>query len=181
MPGVALVDTRIVKDVMLPLASEPDPVDGPASSRFPRRGDRASNDLHLRAGAARPAADDEAVILEQIRRRATVSQPGDALPVDDQWPAAIDRASVGIALSPEYVLAMSGRDMAPDNRRFVVLWMRRSAVAPAFRMEGAFNDVVLRARAGSLVPPSSKPSIASSRRTAASTRSPARSSCRTTR
>jgi putative ABC transport system permease protein len=55
---------------------------------------------------------------------------------------------VGIALSPEYVLAMSGREMIADNGRFAVLWMLRSAVAPAFRMEGAFNDVVVRLEPG---------------------------------
>jgi putative ABC transport system permease protein len=47
---------------------------------------------------------------------------------------------------------MSGREMIPDNRRFVVLWMPRSAVAPAFRMEGAFNDAALRLEPGASLP-----------------------------
>jgi len=32
----------------------------------------------------------------------------------------------------------------PDDRRYGVLWMNRTALAPAFQMEGAFNDVSLR-------------------------------------
>ncbi len=47
---------------------------------------------------------------------------------------------------------MSGRDLVPDPRRFAVLWMRRGAVASAFRMEGAFNDAALRPRARASLP-----------------------------
>jgi putative ABC transport system permease protein len=144
LPGVALVDTRIVKEVMVPLASERDPVTGRIVS-LPDTGSPPLNSLYLRAGRM-PTGDDEAVVLEQFAIAHDL-KPGAKLPVVINGRLrTID--VVGIALSPEYVLAMSGRELAPDNRRFVVLWMRRSAVAPAFRMEGAFNDVVLRVEPG---------------------------------
>jgi hypothetical protein len=47
---------------------------------------------------------------------------------------------------------MSGREVIVGNSRFVVLWMLRGAVAPAFRVEGAFNDVVLRLEPGASPP-----------------------------
>lgn len=144
IPGVALVDTRIVKEVMLPLASEPDPVIGRIVS-IPDVGEPALNRLSLRSGRL-PTDDDEAVILEQFALAQHV-EPGGTLPVLINGRLRTIRVT-GIALSPEYVMAMSGREMAPDNSRFVVLWMRRAAVAPAFRMEGAFNDVALRLEPG---------------------------------
>jgi putative ABC transport system permease protein len=58
---------------------------------------------------------------------------------------------VGIALSPEYVMAVGGsaaQEFAPDDRRFAVLWMDRDVIAPAFDMKGAFDDVSLRLQPG---------------------------------
>lgn len=148
LPGVALVDTRVVEEVMLPLAGEPDPVTGRIVS-LPDTGRPPLNELHLRAGRM-PEADDEAVILEQFAAAHELA-PGARLPVVINGRLRQIRVT-GIALSPEYVLAMSGREMIPDNRRFVVLWMRRGAVSPAFRMEGAFNDAALRLEPGASLP-----------------------------
>jgi len=144
IPGVALVDTRIVEEVMLPIPSEPDPVIGRIVT-IPDEGEPALNRLYLRSGRM-PSSDDEAVILEQFAIAHDMGEGG-TLPVLVNGRLRTIRVT-GVALSPEYVLAMSGREMAPDNRRFVVLWMRRAAVAPAFRMEGAFNDVALRLEPG---------------------------------
>ncbi len=144
LPGVAIVYTRIAEDVMVPLPGEPDPITGRIVS-LPETGRPPLGDLYLRAGRL-PAADDEAAILEQFATAHDL-KPGSQLPVVINGRLRSIRV-VGIALSPEYVLAMSGRELIPDNRRFVVLWMPREAVAPAFRMEGAFNDVVLRMEPG---------------------------------
>ncbi|HEY5950114.1 MAG TPA: FtsX-like permease family protein [Kofleriaceae bacterium] len=140
LPGVAVVETRIVKEVMVPLAGEPDPVAGRIVS-LPDTGKPVLNDVYLRRGRM-PAGADEAVVLEQFAI-AHRMDPGARLPVVINGKLR-SILVVGIALSPEYVLAMSGREMAPDPKRFVVLWMPRQVVAPAFRMDGAFNDVSLR-------------------------------------
>ena len=150
IPGVAVVEPRIVEEVMVPLAGEPDPISGRIVS-IPDDGAPALNDLYLRAGRL-PAigASDEAVILEQFAS-AQHLVVGDRLPVVVNGKLR-DLAIVGIALSPEYVLAMSGREMIADNRRFVVLWMLRGVVAPAYRMEGAFDEVSLRLEPGASLP-----------------------------
>ena len=149
LPGVALVDARIVEDVMIPIASEPDPVTGRIVS-IPDRGEPALNGVYLRAGRMPlTGAADEAVILEQFAIAHGLA-PGDRLPVVINGRLRSVRI-VGVALSPEYVLAMSGFEMIPDNRRFAVLWMRRASVAPAFRMEGAFDDVAIRVQHGASV------------------------------
>ncbi len=150
LPGVAVASTRIVEDVMVPMSDEPDPITGRVIS-IPDRGRPPLDDVYLRAGRMPiEGAPDEAVVLEQFTE-AHHLVPGDELPVVINGRLRQIRI-VGIALSPEYVLAMSGRELAPDNRRFAVLWMLHAEVAPAFRMEGAFNDVAIRLEPGASLP-----------------------------
>lgn len=49
----------------------------------------------------------------------------------------------GIGLSPEFVYSIKPGELYPDNRRYGVFWMGRDALAAAFDMTGAFNDVSL--------------------------------------
>ncbi len=55
---------------------------------------------------------------------------------------------VGVALSPEFVYAVPPGGIWDDNLRFGIFWMERDALAAAFRMEGAFNDVLVRLTPG---------------------------------
>jgi putative ABC transport system permease protein len=148
LPGVAIVDPRIVENVMVPLPGEPDPVTGKIVS-IPDQGAPKLDDLYLRTGRM-PEGIDEAVILEQFATAQGIV-PGDRIPVLINARLRSIRVT-GIAISPEYVMALSGLEMIPDNRRFVVLWMRESAIAPAFQMEGAFNDVAVHVQPGASVP-----------------------------
>ena len=50
---------------------------------------------------------------------------------------------VGVVLSPEYVYQAPPGGALPDFARYGVLWMGREALAEAYEMEGAFNDLVL--------------------------------------
>ena len=118
--------------------------DRPRSSRSRDTGRAArSNALYLRRGRLpEPARRDEAVVLEPFAD-AHGLEPGDRAAGRDQRQAARACASSGIALSPEYVYAMpAGRAGARRRalRRAVDAIATRSA--PAFDMEGAFNDVV---------------------------------------
>ncbi|HSN27110.1 MAG TPA: ABC transporter permease, partial [Kofleriaceae bacterium] len=139
MPGVALVYPRIVKNVMVPIADEPDPVTGTVIS-LPDSGEPPIGGLYLRTGRLPLPNVDEAVVLEQFAT-AHGLVPGDTLPVVIEGRLRKIRIC-GIALSPEYVLASATGGLV-DKRRFVVLWMPRKTIAPAFQMDGAFNDVVI--------------------------------------
>lgn len=140
LPGVARLHTRVVEDVMVPLAAEPEPVNGrivsiPADGRPPLCGV-----LLVEGRFPAPGAGREAVLLESFAR-AHGLRPGDRLPaVLNGELRQLD--VVGLAMSPEYIFPMAGFEMIADERRFVVIWMHRDAMAPIFRMEGAFNDVV---------------------------------------
>jgi len=150
IPGVAIAYPRIVEEVMVPLPDEPDPVTGRIVS-IPDDGSSPLNELYLRAGRLpRLGEIDEAVVLEQFASAHRFAL-GDRIPVVVNGKLR-EIAMVGIALSPEYVLALSGREMIADNRRFAVLWMLRDSVAAAYHMEGAFNDVSLRLEPGASLP-----------------------------
>jgi putative ABC transport system permease protein len=141
IPGVDHIETRVVRDVTLDL---PD-LDEPAVGRLiavPENGQIELNVLHLRSGRfVEPGRDDEIVAAEGFVE-AHHLHPGDKIT------AIINRRRkelriVGTALSPEYVYTIRLGALVPDDKRFGVFWMGREALASAFDMEGAFNDVCL--------------------------------------
>ncbi len=141
IPGVARVQTRIVESITIPIEGMAEPATGRIVS-LP--GERAPmlGDLYLRSGR-RPSSGraGEAVVIETFAEAHGLTT-GSRLPVVIGGTLRSIEI-VGIALSPEYMFAMGPNDIAADERRFAVLWMDRQVVAPAFRMEGAFNDVTL--------------------------------------
>ena len=101
---------------MVPLPDEPDPVTGRIVS-IPDDGVPPLNALYLRAGRLPAPRDDEAVVLEQF---ATAHRlvAGDRAAGRDRTASCASCTIVGIAMSPEYVLAMSGRELrCPTSAR----------------------------------------------------------------
>lgn len=146
--GVASAQSRVVEPVMLPMADMPEPATGMLVS-IPTSGQPALNGLYLRTGRWVERGDE--VLVLQAFADAHGLAPGDRVPVVLNGTRRELRVA-GTALSPEYVYAMSPSDLTVDNRRFAVLWMQREAMAPAFQMEGAFNDVSLRLQPGASIP-----------------------------
>jgi putative ABC transport system permease protein len=137
LPGVAQVRTRVVMDV--PGLSEP------AAGRLvaiPERQGAMLNDLFLRHGRYIEASHPDEVLLSEVFAQANKLEVGDKLGaiLNGRWR---ELTVVGIALSPEYIYEVGQGMLFPDNKRFGVLWMEREAIASAFNMRGAFNDVSL--------------------------------------
>lgn len=149
IPGVSRAETRVVEEIMLPMEDEPEPVTGRIVS-IPSEGAAPLNSLHLVSGRLPlRGAPDEIVLLEQFAEAHGIRAGGSI-------PAVVNRRLrrlrvVGTAMSPEYIFAISGRELLADERRFAVLWMLRDAAAPVFQMEGAFNDVALALEPGASV------------------------------
>jgi len=142
IPGVVQVQTRIVFDVTLDLPGRDDPATGRLIS-IPERRQPILNDLHLRRGRwIEPGRRDEVVASEAfvLANRLELGDRIGAI-LNGRWQ---ELRIVGVALSPEYVYEIRGTDLFPNNRNFGVFWMSRDAMGPAFDMDGAFNDVVLR-------------------------------------
>ncbi len=153
IPGVAAVAPRVVMDVTLDLPG----LDEPGTGRLvgvPDDRPPVLNGLHLRQGRyLEPGRPDE-VLVSAAFASANGLLPGDSLAavIGGRWQWL---QVVGIALSPEYVYEIRGLgDLFPDNRRFGVLWMGQPALAAAFDMVGAFNDVSL-----ALSPGASEPDV----------------------
>ncbi len=141
LPGVRSVETRISKLAILDVAGFAEPVMGQVVS-IPEQGQPLLNRLALRAGRwVTPGRPDE-VILSEPFAEAHGLAPGDRLQAILNGHKH-DLTIVGIALSPEYVYAIGPGTLMPDELRFGVLWMGREALAAAYDLDGAFNDLVL--------------------------------------
>ncbi len=141
IPGVEQLETRVVAGVKLEVEGFSDPITGMLLS-VPDSGEPLLNALHLKRGRmVQPYSSDE-VVLSDTFADAHHFEPGDRL-------AAIINGKrkaltvVGVAVSPEYVYQIAPGAMFPDFKRYGVLWMGRNALAAAYDMEGAFNNVTL--------------------------------------
>lgn len=151
IPGVAAVETRVVAEVTLDVPGLEEPATGRLVS-IPERPRPMLNDVYIRSGGYIAGPDD--VLVSAAFAEANALRAGDSIGavMNGRWRWL---RVAGIALSPEYVYEIRGAgDLFPDNRLFGVLWIGRGTVAPAFDMEGAFNDVAL-----TLAPGASEPAV----------------------
>lgn len=141
IPGVRLVETRIVQGAILDMAGFTEPVVAQVIS-LPDSGPQLMNTLVVRSGRLPdPSRPDEVVVSEPFAEAHRL-RPGDSF-------VAVLRGRkrtlqvVGTALSPEFVYAIAPGGLMPDDERFGILWMGRDALAAAFDLQGSFNSVTL--------------------------------------
>ena len=146
LPGVDKVDTRVVAPVTLDIAGFPEPVTGLITS-VPDHGEPWFNKLFLRAGRGVDGSRDDEVVISEAFAAAHQFEPGDSLYVTIKGRRKELRI-VGTAVSPEYIHQLRPGGVFPDFKRYGVMWMARTPLASAYDMDGAFNNVVLSARAG---------------------------------
>lgn len=141
LDGVEDVETRVVAEVVLDVPG----LDEPASGRLvsvPADDRPRLNDLVLRHGTwITPGRSDEVLVSEAFAE-AHGFRPGDRVGAIINGRRR-DLVMVGIVLSPEYVYGIRPGELVPDAKRYGIIWMGHRALATAFEMEGAFNDVVL--------------------------------------
>ncbi|MGA0610769.1 FtsX-like permease family protein [Caldimonas sp. KR1-144] len=146
LPGVAQVRTRIVVDVSVDVPGLAEPATARLVSVAARR-TAMLNDLQIVRGRYIDPGSVDEVIVSQAFAKANGLELGARLGalLHGRWTPLV---VVGIALSPEFVYEVGSGMIFPDNKRFGVMWIAAEALAPAFSMEGAFNDVVLTLAAG---------------------------------
>jgi putative ABC transport system permease protein len=146
LPGVNQVETRVVAPLTLEVEGFDDPITGRIVS-LPEFGEPRLNVPYLRRGRLPAPAHDHEVAISEEFAAAHGFVPGDRI-------AAVIRGHrkrldiVGIALSPEYMYAIPPGALFPDYERYGILWMNRKALATAFDMDGAFNDVTFTLQRG---------------------------------
>jgi putative ABC transport system permease protein len=141
IPGVDVVETRVVVGVTLDVAGLDEPAAGLLVS-IPGDGRPQLNDLFLRRGRWPDPVRPDEVLASEAFCTAHGFEPGATV-------AAIINGRrrvltiTGIALSPEYVYSIPPGEMIPDDRRFGIFWMERRALASAYDMDGGFNQASL--------------------------------------
>ena len=139
--GVKRVETRIVKNVTLDVPG----LDEPATARLislPKRGAPVMNVPAIARGRMpEPDRVDEALVNVAFAEANGLS-PGDRLTALINGHKRHLRI-VGTARSPEYVIVVAAGALMPDDRRFAVMWMPHEALAAAFDLDNAFNDVTV--------------------------------------
>ncbi|HET9533225.1 MAG TPA: ABC transporter permease, partial [Blastocatellia bacterium] len=141
IPGVSAVETRVVAPVTIDLPGLEEPATAQLIS-IPEKRAQILNDIHLMRGRYIEPGNRDEVIISHAFAEANDLNPGDRVGavINGRWTRL---RIVGAAMSPEFVYEIRAGDMFPDNRHFGVMWMGRKALAAAFDMEGAFNDVSL--------------------------------------
>jgi putative ABC transport system permease protein len=141
IPGVQSVESRIVDYAMLDIDGFDEPATALLTS-LPHLGQPLLNRLALLSGRfvdhARP---EEAVVNKRFAK-------AHGLTIGDTFKAVINTRKrtlriVGIALSPEHTYAIGPGALMPDDERYAIVWLGRRALAGAFDLDGAFNDVAL--------------------------------------
>jgi putative ABC transport system permease protein len=141
IPGVRSVETRIARYSLLDIAGFQEPVVGRIVS-IPEHGQPILNRLTVvRGRLVSPGRPDEVVLSEAFADAHDLG-PGSTLrALINGKQRTLD--VVGLALSAEYVYAMAPGSLMPDEKRFGVLYMGRDALAAAYDLDGAFDDLSL--------------------------------------
>ncbi len=144
--GVDVTETRVVAPVNLDIEGFDDPVTGRIVSLPEVAEPRLNVPYLIRGRMPAPHRDHEVIVSEEFAN-------AHGFAAGDHLAATIKGRKhrleiVGVALSPEYMYAIPPGAFFPDHERFGILWMGRRALATAFEMEGAFNDVSVSLQAG---------------------------------
>jgi putative ABC transport system permease protein len=142
IPGVSLVETRVVSGATLQMENMLEPVSGKIIS-LPDGRDARLNKLYLRSGRFPYPYEMDAVLVNESFYQAHQLALGDRISmVMNGFKRQLQ--IVGVVLSPEYVYSIAPGALMPDDKRYGVFWMSRRALEAAVNMQGAFNDVSLK-------------------------------------
>ena len=140
LPGVAQAQARIVAGVNLEVDGYHQAVTAQVVS-LPEPGDDDLNQIYLREGRLPERAWE--VVAGEAFAQAHGLHPGDGFTAIVNGRRKRLTLS-GVGLSPEFIYQIRAGDVFPDFERFAILWMRREALASAFDLNGAFNQLSIR-------------------------------------
>lgn len=141
LPGVWAFETRVTGSAILDLPNRAETAVGKLIS-LPPSGESRLNVPLVRSGRLPdPAAAGEVAVNEPFAR-ANGFRQGDVIHANLNGEKRA-LTITGTVLSPEFIYTIGPGALMPDNEKYGVLWMPERALAAAFDMEGAFNEVSL--------------------------------------
>ncbi|MCO6439561.1 MAG: FtsX-like permease family protein [Nitrococcus mobilis] len=141
IPGVSAAEGRVTGSALIDLPGLDLPLQARAVS-LPDFGAPQLNDVYLSAGRRLDSDRSDEILLLQGFAKAHDLLPGDTLSATMNGARRTFRI-VGLAQSPEFLYTTAPGELAPDDSRFGVIWMSRTALAAAYDMDGAFNQALL--------------------------------------
>ncbi|MFA8442025.1 ABC transporter permease [Yoonia sp.] len=139
--GVGSVEPRVVGAALIDVSDFDMPVQAQAVSLPDLRAPRL-NDVFLTDGRMIDSDHSDEILLLQAFANAHGISPGDRINATMNG-ARRSFQIVGLAQSPEFLYTTAPGELIPDDARFGVIWMSRSALAAAYDMDGAFNEALL--------------------------------------
>lgn len=139
--GISSVETRVVGGALIDLPDVNLPVQAQAVSLPDLRAPRL-NDVYLTDGRMIDSDHSDEILLLQSFANAHGLHPGDRMQATMNG-ARRSFQIVGLAQAPEFLYTTAPGEMIPDDARFGVIWMSRSALAAAYDMQGAFNEALM--------------------------------------
>jgi putative ABC transport system permease protein len=139
--GVATVEARVTGSALITLPDLDRPVRAQAVS-LPNLREPRLNGVYLTDGRMIDSDHSDEILLLQAFANAHDLRPGDQIHATMNGARRSFRI-VGLAQGPEFLYTTAPGEMIPDDARFGVIWMSRSALAAAYDMNGAFNEVLL--------------------------------------
>jgi len=148
--GVTSVEGRVTGSALINLPEIQTPLRAQTISQ-PDIGTPRLNDIYLSAGRRiNPNHKDEILLLEGFAKVHGLN-PGDKLSATMNGSRRSFQI-VGLAQSPEFLFSAPPGEFIPDDARFAVIWMSKSALAATYDMNGAFNEALLSVSLGSQLP-----------------------------
>jgi putative ABC transport system permease protein len=141
IPGVAAVQPRIVRDVIINRPTSLLPVSARVVS-IENAGDEPLVRLFMRRGTAPLPGDTKNVAINEAFAEANGVTPGEGMRVVLNGRVQIFQIS-GIGLSPEFIYSVKPGLPIPDDRLYAIIWIDRRPAEAAFDMKGAFNDLAV--------------------------------------
>ncbi len=152
LPGVAIVETRVAVDVTLDLPGIAEPATGHIISLPEDGGPQKLNRLFLRKGRFPRTDERREVVLGESFANENGLEPGDSLVAVINGRRETLKIC-GIGLSPEYVFEARAGETLPNHKLFSVIWMNYRALAVAYNLDGAFNNVCIDLAPGAAAEP----------------------------
>lgn len=142
LPGVSTVEARVAVGVTLDLPWLAEPATGHIVSLPEDGGEPKLNRVFLRRGRMPSPDSRREVVVGEAFAEENGLGPGDPLvAVINGRRETLEIC--GIGLSPEFVFEARAGETLPDHKRFSVLWMNYRALAVAYNLDGAFNDIAV--------------------------------------
>lgn len=139
IPGIAAVEGRIKQQAILDVPGLAEPASAQIVS-IPKTADHSVNDLHLRRGRHVEAGHPGEVLVSEAFAETNRLVLGDTM-IAVIGGQRVKLRFVGVALSPEHVMPVPPSGLAPDDRRFAILWMAQDELESLLDLRGGINEI----------------------------------------